>query len=342
MLLAMLARVDMARWARKACVMLACWGGLGAHATEIIRQIQPIAPRIDTAITTIEVVDDRGALVHLPKAPRRVVTLLPSLTETVCAIGACDRIVATDRWSNWPASVKGLPKLGGIDDPNIEMIVAQRPDLVLVAPSSKVAARLRALKLTVAELDAQDLPQVQRLFQKVAQLLGLPRANEAPWQSLQAQIEAAGKGVPPEARGMRVYFEVASTPYAAGEVSFIGQLLSSLGAVNIVPAQLGPFPKLNPEFIVQADPELIMVAADEAPTLAARPGWQRMTAVQRKQVCAIGAADFDLMARPGPRLGLAAAALARCLSVNARAHIAKPPQEVTRGPSARPPRQITP
>lgn len=310
---------------RGLCLMLACLHGSGAHAAPVIAQIQPVAPRIDPAITTIEVEDDRGTLVHLPKAPRRIVTLLPSLTETVCALGACDRVVATDRWSNWPEPIKGLPKLGGIDDPNIELIVAQRPDLVMVSPSSKLAARLRALKLTVAELDAQDLPQVQRLFNKAARLLGLPRSDEAPWQRIQAQIEEAGKSVPPAARGMRVYFEVASTPYAAGEVSFIGQLLSGLGAVNIVPAKLGPFPKLNPEFIVQADPELIMIAADEAAALPARPGWRQMKAVRRKQVCAISTADYDLMARPGPRLGLAAAALARCLTRHAGAHVGSRP-----------------
>ncbi len=267
--------------------------------------------------SAISVVDDQGMTVHLARPPQRIVTMLPSLTETVCALGACSKVVATDRWSNWPASVQALPKLGGLDDANVELIVAQHPDLVLVAPSSRVASRLRALGLTVAELDAQDLPQVQRLFNKVAVLIGQPQAAAVRWQAMQAEIDAAAAGVPAKARGARVYVEVGSTPYAAGEASFIGQLLTRLGAANIVPASLGPFPKLNPEFVVRAQPDLIMMAADDVAGLSARPGWARMKAVAAGRVCPITHADYDLLARPGPRLGLAAGVLARCLKAYA-------------------------
>lgn len=265
----------------------------------------------------ISVVDDQGTAVRLARPPQRIVTMLPSLTESVCALGACDRLVATDRWSNWPAAVQTLPKLGGLDDANVELIVAQRPDLVLVAPSSRVASRLRGLGLTVAELDAQDLPQVQRLFNKVAALIGQPQAAAMRWQAMQAEIDAAAAGVPSRARGTRVYVEVGSTPYAAGEASFIGQLLTRLGAANIVPASLGPFPKLNPEFVVRAQPELIMVAAGDVAGLSARPGWASLKAVADGQVCALTHADYDVLARPGPRLGLAAGVLARCLREHA-------------------------
>lgn len=307
---------------RLASLLPAAWFFLAALPTPVSAQqaLVPNAARSAAQASAIELLDDRGARVRLAQAPRRIVTLLPSLTETVCALGACDRIVATDRWSNWPASVKDLPKLGGIDDANVELIVAQRPDVVLLSPSSKLAGRLRVLGLTVAELDAQDLPQVQRLFDKVAVLIGQPQTGAPLWQRLLAQVDAAAASVPAKARGMRVYFEIASQPYAAGEASFIGQLLSRVGAANVVPASQGPFPKLNPEFIVSAAPDLIMIAADEAGGLASRPGWHRMKALQHKRVCAIGLADFDLLARPGPRLGLAAGVLARCLIAHADAN----------------------
>jgi iron complex transport system substrate-binding protein len=269
----------------------------------------------------ISVVDDRGVTVRLPRPPQRIVSLLPSITESVCALGACSQLVATDRWSNWPASVQALPKLGGLDDANVELIVAQKPDLVLVAPSSRVAPRLRALGLTVAELDAQELSQVQSLFRKIAVLIGQAHAADVRWRALQAEIDAARDQVAMKARGVRVYFEVGATPYAAGAASFIGQLLTRLGAVNVVPAELGPFPKLNPEFIVRARPDLIMIAADEADGLAARPGWAHMKAVAGHHVCAIPHADYDLLARPGPRLGQGAIVLARCLNAYANAQV---------------------
>jgi iron complex transport system substrate-binding protein len=265
----------------------------------------------------IEVRDGRGALVRLAAPPQRIVSLLPSLTETVCDLGACDRVVATDRWSNWPARIQGLPKVGGLDDPNLEMIVAQRPDLVLVAPSSRLATRLRGLGLTVAELDANTLAQAEQVMQQVAALLGMPQQGRKRWQVLQAGLDVAATQVPVAARGQRVYFEISSTPFAAGEASFIGQLLSRLGAAHAVPAALGPFPKLNPEYVVKADPDLIMVSAQDVPGLVQRPGWSGMKAVKgaaQGRVCGLTSAEMDLLARPGPRLAQGAQVLVRCLS----------------------------
>ena len=266
------------------------------------------------AHAAITVVDDRGAKVTLAAPPQRIVSLLPSLTESVCVLGACGRLVATDRWSNWPESVRRLPKLGGLDDANLELILAQRPDLVLLSSSNRLAARLRALGLTVAELDAEDLPQVQRLLTKVAALLGVPQQAAVQWQVIESDIRKAQAMVPAAARGTRVYFEVSSALYAAGESSYIGQLLTRLGAVNVVSAQWGPFPKLNPEFVVRAQPDLIMLSATEAEGLVRRPGWSQMKAVQRGRICAMPPVDYDVLSRPGPRLGAAAQVLARCLA----------------------------
>jgi len=266
------------------------------------------------AHAAITVVDDQGAKVTLAAPPQRIVSLLPSLTESVCVLGACGRLVATDRWSNWPESVRRLPKLGGLDDANLELILAQRPDLVLLSSSNRLAARLRALGLTVAELDAEDLPQVQRLLTKVAALLGVPQQAAVQWQVIESDIRKAQAMVPAAARGTRVYFEVSSALYAAGESSYIGQLLTRLAAVNVVSAQWGPFPKLNPEFVVRAQPDLIMLSATEAEGLVRRPGWSQMKAVQRGRICAMPPVDYDVLSRPGPRLGAAAQVLARCLA----------------------------
>jgi iron complex transport system substrate-binding protein len=266
------------------------------------------------AHAAITVVDDQGAKVTLAAPPQRIVSLLPSLTESVCVLGACGRLVATDRWSNWPESVRRLPKLGGLDDANLELILAQRPDLVLLSSSNRLAARLRALGLTVAELDAEDLPQVQRLLTKVAALLGVPQQAAVQWQVIESDIRKAQAMVPAAARGTRVYFEVSSALYAAGESSYIGQLLTRLGAVNVVSAQWGPFPKLNPEFVVRAQPDLIMLSATEAEGLVRRPGWSQMKAVQRGRICAMPPVEYDVLSRPGPRLGAAAQVLAQCLA----------------------------
>ena len=261
----------------------------------------------------ISVVDDRGRTVTLAHPPERIVSLLPSLTETVCALDACERLVGVDRYSNWPASVVPLQGVGGGLDPNIEAIVALRPDVVLMATSSRAQARLESLGVTVVALEPKTHADVQRVLGKVGQVLGVQDAQRV-WRTIDAGVQAAAQSVPPTVRGTRVYFEVNSGPYAAGPSSFIGETLARLGARNIIPAALGPFPKLNPEFVVRADPDLIMVGARSAEGLAARPGWGQMRALRDGRLCRFDAAQSDVLIRPGPRMAEAARLMATCLT----------------------------
>jgi iron complex transport system substrate-binding protein len=130
---------------------------------------------------------------------------------------------------------------------------------------------------------------------------------------MEAQVREAAGLVPARMRGLSVYYEVDSAPYAAGESSFIGHTLRSLGLANIVPIKLGPFPKLNPEYVVRADPQLIMVGARHAASLPTRPGWGRIRAVKDKRLCAFTSDEGDVLSRPGPRMGDAALIMARCV-----------------------------
>lgn len=258
--------------------------------------------------------DDRGQPVAQPSPPRRIVTMLPSLTETVCALQACDRLVGTDRYSNWPASVRALPKLGGLDDAQLEQIVALKPDLVLVSGSARVAARLQSLGIPVLALEANRLADVPRVLERVAGALGRPGEGQRLWAGIERRIDQAAARVPAGLRGQRVYFEVDAGPYAAGASSFVGELLTRLGLQNIVPASMGPFPRLNPEFVVKAQPDLVMASADELARMASRPGWSQLRALKHKRQCGFDTTSHDLLVRPGPRTAEAADALADCLA----------------------------
>ena len=282
------------------------------------QSVPPVQP--DTAMT---VVDDRGRSVHLARTPQRIVSLLPSLTETVCALDACERLVGVDRYSNWPATVRLLPVVGGGLDPNIEAIVALRPDVVLMATSSRSSARLEALGITVVALEPKTHADVQRVLGTVGQVLGVQDAQRV-WRLIDAGVQAAAQSVPAAARGTRVYFEASSGPFAAGQASFIGETLTRLGVRNIIGAALGPFPKINPEFVVRADPDLIMVSARSAEGLAARPGWAQMRALRTGKLCRFDAAQSDVLIRPGPRMAEAARLMATCLSNTAGTRAAHP------------------
>jgi iron complex transport system substrate-binding protein len=261
----------------------------------------------------VEVVDDRGMRIVLAQPPQRIVSVLPSLTESVCALGRCERLVGVDRYSNFPVSVRRLPQVGGGLDPSVEAIVALHPDLVLLATSSPAAARLEALGLKVVALEPKTHADARRVLLQLGDLLAVPDAPRL-WADIEAGIDAAARSLPQGARGKRVYFEVNSGPYAAGADSFLGETLARLGVGNIVPAGMGPFPKLNPEFIVRADPDLIMVGDANFSGMQQRPGWARMRAVAGGRICVFAPAVADLMVRPGPRMAEGARAMAQCLA----------------------------
>jgi iron complex transport system substrate-binding protein len=258
--------------------------------------------------------DDRGVPVALAAPPQRIVSLLPSLTESVCVLGACARLVGTDRFSNWPASVAALPKLGGLDDAQIERIVALKPDVVLAAPSARVIERLEAIGLKVIVLDSRDHADVKHALVLLAGVIGTPAAADLAWAAIETDIADAAARVPARLRGQRVYFEIDATPYAAGAGSFIGQTLARLGLGNIVPAEMGPFPKLNPEYIVRAQPDIVMAARRDLAAMPRRPGWATLRALLNRQSCGFDAAQDELLTRSGPRMGEAARVLADCLA----------------------------
>ena len=263
--------------------------------------------------------DDRQVDVTLSQTPQRIVSLLPSLTETVCALGQCQKLVGVDRYSNWPERIAHLPRMGGGLDPNIESVVAAKPDLVLMATSARGAARFEALGLTVLALEPNSHADVQRVIRLIAKALGVPEAeSERVWRNIDAAVHAAAQSIPAHAKGQRVYFEVGPAPYGASESSFMGQTLYRLGARNILPASLGPFPKINPEFVVRAQPDLIMVGDSSYADMRTRPGWQSMRAMRTQRVCHFKAEEADVLMRAGPRMDEAARLMAQCLIDKAR------------------------
>jgi iron complex transport system substrate-binding protein len=255
----------------------------------------------------------------LDKPPQRIVSLLPSLTESVCALSQCQRLVGVDEYSNFPVSVRQLPLLGSGLVPSIEAIVALKPDLVLLAGSSRASQRLQSLGIKVLALEPKTHADLQRVLKTLGEVLGLPPSAALQlWQGIDAQLNAVNASLSPNARGSRVYIEVGRGPYAAGESSFIGQTLARLGARNIVPAALGPFPQLNPEFVLAADPDVLIVSSRSSEGLVLYPGWASMRAVRAKRVCVLSPEQADMVVRPGPRLADGARLMAQCLEENSR------------------------
>ncbi len=286
-------------WARAAGLALSLGAGLATGA-----QSQAVVLR-----------DDLQHAVTFDRAPQRIVSLLPSLTETICALGACSRLVATDRYSDWPVEVRALPKTGGLEDAEIEGIVRLAPDLVLLSRTQRITDRLRELGVESFALDTETYAAIARVVTVVGAILGVPERATV----LNREIETAVEGLGARARSRRhgagpsVYFEVDRAPYAAGPASFIGEMLTRLGARNIVTADLGPFPKLNPEYVVRRNPDVIFVSPADEPHLAERPGWARIRAVKERRLCSFAPGVHATIVRPGPRVAEGMSAIEDCL-----------------------------
>jgi iron complex transport system substrate-binding protein len=269
------------------------------------------------ASASFSLTDDRGRVVVIDKAPQRIITLLPSLGEIVCGLQACERLVGVDRYSNWPERVKSLPKLGGIDDTQLEALVKLKPDLVLLARSSRVTQRLESMGIKVVALEPQNQEDMRRVIQLIAGALHLPQHQDraqALWQSIQQKLDSVASRVPAKAKGMRIYFEAGSGYFAAGEVSYIGETLKRLGLVNVVTSTMGAFPQVNPEFVVKANPQIIFMSERTATDLKSRPGWQRIEAIAQQRICAFTPAQSDIVVRSGPRIPEAADLMLACLN----------------------------
>jgi iron complex transport system substrate-binding protein len=264
-----------------------------------------------------EVTDDTGAVTRFDAPPARIVSLLPSLTETVCALHACERLVGVDRYSNWPPAVQKLPRAGGGIDVNVEAVSALRPDLVLMSTSSPAAVRLRALGLKVVQIEPHTRADLRRAVLILGQVLQADGAGQL-LREMDAGVQAAAQSLQPAARGLRVYFEVSPAPYAAGQGSFIGELMQALGLVNIIGPEQGPFPLVNPEAVVRAAPQIIIASGASLADMPRRPGWAALAALREGHTCAFDAGERDILVRPGPRIAEAARLLARCVTGHAQ------------------------
>ncbi|MEU6997438.1 ABC transporter substrate-binding protein [Nonomuraea sp. NPDC046570] len=244
--------------------------------------------------------------VTIAKKPERIVSLSPTATETLFAIGAGPQVVAVDDQSNHPAEA---PKtdLSGFK-PNVEAIVAQKPDLVVVAnDADKIVTELG--KLNVPVLLEPAATKLEEAYDEIADL-GAATGNKPKADEIAAGVKASLEKLAAEApkdKKLTYYHELDVTPYAATSSTFIGQIYGLFGLVNIAdkaPDAAGGYPKLSAEFVAQADPDLIFLAdvkccAQNSAALAKRPGWKDLSAIKNGQVVEL---DDDVASRWGPRV----------------------------------------
>lgn len=261
------------------------------------------------------VTDFQGKALTIPAKPARIVSIGASNTEFLFALGAGDRVVGVDDFSDEPAAAKTKEKVGGVK-PNVEKIVALRADLVVsLKISDGSLERIAAQGIPVLVVDPKGLADATR----TAELLGT--AIGADGKGLARRIQEGIDAVRAKAASVkkkRVFHEVdASDPtklFTAGPGSFIHDLIELAGGINIAADAASPFPQLSAEEVIRRDPEVIVLGdaayGTTAEQVQARPGWASITAVRTKRILP---ADASLLHRAGPRLPEAAEAYFRII-----------------------------
>src|SRR5208282_470745 len=280
---------------------------------------QATSPGPPSQPTTHEVVDEMGRSVHIPISPARIVSLAPSLTETIYALGLQGRLVGDTDFCDYPVEAQKKPKVGGIINPNLEEIASLHPDLVLVTKSINRLDTVRALDtLGIPSYSATDPHSVAEIIsstQKLADLLGVSEAGKSVSEELQGRLAALQTklaAVPPR----RVLFIVWTEPLiSAGKDTFIADALRKAGGVSIVEAPQD-WPQMSLEEVVHLQPDYLVFAASHSEAavrdfdvLAMRPGWRLLDAVRKRHFAVIS----DAVNRPAPRIVSAIEELARQL-----------------------------
>ncbi|HEX8493564.1 MAG TPA: cobalamin-binding protein [Pyrinomonadaceae bacterium] len=259
----------------------------------------------NTAAETRDVTDEAGRRVSVPLRPERIVTLAPNLTEIVYAVGAGSRLVGNTTYCNYPEEAKQVTKIGDTMQPNIERIVALRPQLVLVSTASQLEAFTRQLNeqgIAVYVTDPRSLEDVFRSIKSVGELLNEAERAEQVVKDLRARastVEAAVKTSKP----VRVFYQVSAAPlYTIGREAFLTDLIRRAGGESVTADVPGAFPRYSDEAALATQPEAIILSFDSsmdegnrrpAPSLAKSP------AATSGRVYRI---NGDLLSRPGPRL----------------------------------------
>lgn len=259
--------------------------------------------------------------------PRRIISTAPSITEALYALGLGDRVVGVTLYCRYPADAQRKPRIGTFLEPNLEVMLSLKPDLVLVIKNPvQVAEKLRRLGVRAEELNQDSIEDILRSLGQIGQWTGTEKRAAQLTADLRAQLDQVRAAAAKRPRKPTLFLVGRSPGTLQGMVgaaggTFVDELMTLAGADNILHNSPIPYPKVSLEQILAADPEVILDMGDFA-HVEGKPlesmsklmeiwgKYPRLRAVKNRQVRQV---DSEIFIRPGPRMGQAAQALARML-----------------------------
>jgi iron complex transport system substrate-binding protein len=269
-------------------------------------------PPASSAIT-----DDAGRAVALKGTPARIVSLAPSNTEVLYALGLADRVVGVTEYCDYPPEARQKQKIGGFSKIDLEKVVGLNPDLVIATNihAKTVVPELDKRGITVAVVEPKNVDDVLAKIAFVGKLTGTSENAAKLTAQLKSRIDAVAIKVTTAKTKPRVFYEIDKSLYTPGPGSFIDDMLTKAGGANIAADAKSSYAQLNPEVIIAKDPEIIflgdMLFGETPESVKARPGWANICAVKTGRIVPIP--DENVIARPGPRVVEGLEMLARAM-----------------------------
>lgn len=259
-------------------------------------------------------VDDGGTRLQLAQAPHRVVSLIPATTELIFALGAGNILVGRTAWCDFPAEAARVPSLGNGIEPNVEAVVATRPDLVLLykSASNRVAAdRFRGLGIATLELATDRMVDFDRIARLLGAVLDRREAAEAIITRIARDLASASVPASDAARPSVFILAWDRPPMTLGQGSFLSEIVEHAGARNAFADLAASSAPISVEAVAARNPGFILTTSDAVPAIANRPEWRVVPAVREKRFLHVEGSEFN---RPSPRIADAVRQLAAALA----------------------------
>jgi iron complex transport system substrate-binding protein len=270
------------------------------------------------SVYPLNVTDDLDRMITLNAAPQRIVSLAPSNTEIIYGLGLGDRLVGVDIYSNYPAPAMSLPKMGGMINVSVQDVVAAKPDLVLVGqftPNDTVA-NLTAAGLNVYSTHPDNVSDTLQAVEEIASICGVPDRGQQLADKMKLDVNEISQRTS-QLDASRIptvlmIITLGNESYVADRNGYMGDLITPGGGRNVATG-----PQMTPAEIVMANPDIVIVpltdwtlATFDSLKYGREPWMQNLTAVKAGRVYPVG---YDVVGRPGPRIGYAAALMARAI-----------------------------
>ncbi len=279
---------------------------LSACATATPVAPTPAPTTAPVAAFPLTITDDAGRTITIKAEPKRVVSLAPSNTETIYALGKGANVVGVTQYCNYPPEAKEKPQVGGFSKIDLEKVVGLSPDLVLATNlhAKSIVPELEKRGLVVVVVEPKNVTEVVSKMATFGKLLGASAEATKLSAQMQSRIDAVASKVATAKAKPRVFYEIDASLYTPGPGSFIDDMLAKAGGANIASDAKGSYVQLSAEVILAKDPEVIllgdMLFGETPEKLKARAGWSNLNAVKNNRVVPI--TNEDVVARPGPRI----------------------------------------